>query len=1580
MAWVSPLDPLHTEKTAFVDVCEWAYLYIFTVEMILKIVSYGFLFTRKAYLTQPWCQLDFVIVALAWLPVVNPAFGNYSVIRSFRALRPLRALKRVPGMPGLVQSIMSAIPKLGHVGVVCAFLFIVFGIIGTDFFKYGPAPTATRCLRSTRAPPLHTKRDEEAVGYSGPAAVRTFARNLKGAGSSGDGMAHFDSGKFCLMGEQGFCSEGQECHYFEENPESGTISFDSVLIAQVTLLKVLTFDTWTDAMYALMKVVSPYVWIYFIAFALLGGFFLVNLFLAVIFDEFLKSQKSEKLLTVENDKKVESPSTHVDDGSMLFRYCDCDPRTGSCRAFVKRMVSTDWFTTLSTVTVIVNVVIMCMPYVGMSKEYAECLEVAAHVISGIFMFEMLLKMFGLGCKGYWSDGWNALDGTIVIISAAEVVVTVFFSAGEGNVSFLRILRMLRVARMLRLMRSWQGLYRIVMAFTKSIPQVRNLFILMTLVTFIFALLGMQLFGGTFDPIEQNVRTHFDYIGPAMITVFLVMTGGWVDAYETCAEASGVATATAFFVAAVVIGTYIITNLFIAILLEAFSDDDHDDEKEHVQVEKVDHDSAIATSPEQTYRPWAEEGGKVTWPRDYVYLCLSPHNPIRRLCRATVSSNVFNNFIIVIILASSAALALDSPRLAPNSELSRWLSTGNLVFTALFTAEMLLKWTAYGLCCGNSKAYFKNRWNQLDFVIVVASLLQLLSDWYPPFEALREMRLLRVLRPLRLLARNEGMKLILITLVNALPAVLNVTSVVLAIQLVFAVSGMQLFADSFGSCTDPSIRERTMCEEEGLRQLRALEAHGGATAGQPPPTAWLNPALGSFDDFHSAMMLLYISSTGDGWEDFMWAGMDASEPGHAPVRNDFSPAALFFITWMFIGGFVSMNLFVGAIVDNFQRIKAETDGSATMTKAQHQWVLAMKTGMSTKVQRGLRAPTGFVRRSIFNLVTSHGFDIFIMLVITLNILLMTLNYYRMEEDVEYFTWYYYLSDGFAYVYYCEAVLKLLGLGFQQYFMSRWCQFDFFIVCGSLLDQFGTEEIERLLPVPPSLLRVVRLVRVFRILRLFKGSKGIRDLITTIVISLPSLGNVGALLVVVTFIYSVVGVSLFTYVQRGELLTDDRNFDHFFNAFLLLFQCLTGDAWSGLMQDAMVTPDRGCNREKGDCGSVFAVPYFITYMIFGSFVLLNLVVAVILENFTILGSQNPDLVSREDIARFKEVWAVFDPDADGKIHYRLLPKLLSQLPHPMGLQGRRGLIDDAELEKEALALSIKMAVSGGLCQEAGNIKFQDLLEVLVQYNAQEIIAEGVPEEISMHLEPTVMKQSSSSRRRSFKVDQKNSVDPAQIGDQLTARSREMYTFFEKENKSISSESLPGDSCMSVEQQILSVPSRQAPCDQPDLAPATAPIARKTPPKLALPVCCASPHTKEKHGTNSGNLAVPVHPVAKAPLNGSTKSRPASKSSPTKAAKKSQTDLANGQSSMPKSATKSPINSAPQPNGKRVAASVSRAASNPSVISKAKKASSQATSPTKPACNESVTGSKAAARRGSPQRGATTSGGQQQGNLDA
>ena len=133
----------------------------------------------------------------------------------------------------------------------------------------------------------------------------------------------------------------------------------------------------------------------------------------------------------------------------------------------------------------------CAPYHGMSEEYAERLEDDATIISWIFITEMALKLVALGCPGYWSDGWNCLDGSIVTMSIVEMVLTAIFAGGGMNLSFLRILRMLRVLRVLRLMKSWKGLYKIVVTTGKALPQMVNIFILMFLILLIFSLLGMQ---------------------------------------------------------------------------------------------------------------------------------------------------------------------------------------------------------------------------------------------------------------------------------------------------------------------------------------------------------------------------------------------------------------------------------------------------------------------------------------------------------------------------------------------------------------------------------------------------------------------------------------------------------------------------------------------------------------------------------------------------------------------------------------------------------------------------------------------------------------------------------------------------------------------------------------------------------------------------------------------------------------------------------------------------------------------------------------------------------------------------------
>eukprot|EP00966_Prymnesium_polylepis_P063177 1466523-Prymnesium_polylepis.2 len=106
-----------------------------------------------------------------------------------------------------------------------------------------------------------------------------------------------------------------------------------------------------------------------------------------------------------------------------------------------------------------------------------------------------------------------------------------------------------------------------------------------------------------------------------------------------------------------------------------------------------------------------------------------------------------------------------------------------------------------------------------------------------------------------------------------------------------------------------------------------------------------------------MLLLYVLSTGDGWDQVMFYGMDIVGPGHAPVRNDTSGLSLFFIAWMFVGSFFALNLFVGVVVDNFNRIKSEKDGSAHLTSGQAQWVDIMKAtmGQKPKIKVSRRAP-------------------------------------------------------------------------------------------------------------------------------------------------------------------------------------------------------------------------------------------------------------------------------------------------------------------------------------------------------------------------------------------------------------------------------------------------------------------------------------------------------------------------------------------------------------------------------------------------------------------------------------------------
>ena len=163
---------------------------------------------------------------------------------------------------------------------------------------------------------------------------------------------------------------------------------------------------------------------------------------------------------------------------------------------------------------------------------------------------------------------------------------------------------------------------------------------------------------------------------------------------------------------------------------------------------------------------------------------------------------------------------------------------------------------------------------------------------------------------------------------------------------------------------------------------------------------------------------------------------------------------------------------------------------------------------------------------FRLVQSQPFAVATTSVVLFNIAVMATKYYEIEANAGVYGWYSRLMAACTNFYYAECVLKLVGLRCSGYFNDAWNRFDFSLVVAALLEQFANEAVERYLPVPPMLLRVMRIARVLRAVRLLRQFGALRNVITTLLLSFPSFLNVGFCLSLVIFMYAVLGLSMFT----------------------------------------------------------------------------------------------------------------------------------------------------------------------------------------------------------------------------------------------------------------------------------------------------------------------------------------------------------------------------------------------------------------------------------------------------------------------
>jgi len=321
---------------------------------------------------------------------------------------------------------------------------------------------------------------------------------------------------------------------------------------------------------------------------------------------------------------------------------------------------------------------------------------------------------------------------------------------------------------------------------------------------------------------------------------------------------------------------------------------------------------------------------------------------------------------------------------------------------------------------------------------------------------------------------------------------------------------------------------------------------------------------------------------------------------------------------------------------------------------------------------------------------------------LNSLVMAMKYFGANDDYELSLLI--LNYIFGGIFTFECIFKLLGLGWQ-YWKDSWNIFDFTIVIGTLLGitlRYGAN-----IDVG-SIATVARAVRVGRIFRLIRSAPTLRKLFQTLIVTLPSLVNIGLLLGLLFFIYAILGVQLYAKVRFQGSLGPNANFQSFWTAVLLLLRAATGENWNGLMYDCTLAPTGAADTCVSDpkydvnvcgfldsstcapingCGDSFTpYVYFISFTLFVTFIMLNVFIAVILEGFSNEKEAFEMKLNDDQCEAFRKQWFKYDPDGSGLMEFSKLSLFIQNLEPPMGF-------GDANATRSDLERRISELQSGG-----------------------------------------------------------------------------------------------------------------------------------------------------------------------------------------------------------------------------------------------------------------------------------------------
>uniref|UniRef100_A0A5F5PES1 Voltage-dependent T-type calcium channel subunit alpha n=1 Tax=Equus caballus TaxID=9796 RepID=A0A5F5PES1_HORSE len=594
------IDP-HSAERIFLTLSNYIFTAVFLAEMTVKVVALGWCFGEQAYLRSSWNVLDGLLVLISIIDILvsmvsdsgTKILGMLRVLRLLRTLRPLRVISRAQGLKLVVETLMSSLKPIGNIVVICCAFFIIFGILGVQLFK----------------------------------------------------------GKF-------FVCQGEDTRNITNKSDCAEASyrwvrhkynFDNLGQALMSLFVLASKDGWVDIMYDGLDAVgvdqqpimnhNPWMLLYFISFLLIVAFFVLNMFVGVVVENFHKCRQHQeeeearrreekRLRRLEKKRRNLMLDDVIASGSSASAApeAQCKPYYSDYSRFrllVHHLCTSHYLDLFITGVIGLNVITMAMEHYRQPQVLDEALKVCNYVFTVIFVLESVLKLVAFGFRRFFQDRWNQLDLAIVLLSIMGITLEeIEVNASLPiNPTIIRIMRVLRIARVLKLLKMAVGMRALLDTVMQALPQVGNLGLLFMLLFFIFAALGVELFGDLecdeTHPCEGLGRhATFRNFGMAFLTLFRVSTGdNWngimKDTLRDCDQEStcyNTVISPIYFVSFVLTAQFVLVNVVIAVLMKHL-EESNKEAKEEAELEAELELEMKTLSPQ----PHSPLGSPFFWP-------------------------------------------------------------------------------------------------------------------------------------------------------------------------------------------------------------------------------------------------------------------------------------------------------------------------------------------------------------------------------------------------------------------------------------------------------------------------------------------------------------------------------------------------------------------------------------------------------------------------------------------------------------------------------------------------------------------------------------------------------------------------------------------------------------------------------------------------------------------------------------------------------------------------------------------------------------------------------------------------------